>query len=160
MARKRNAAPAARKSSDKKPPAVKPPQGVSPRAGGSRFHIFNSGLEVWLYDEASREEIRASGGMDFRSDGAERTFDQLTREGLVVGYSLYQDDELDVEVLVGPPLTGIAERAYVGGVVTNTPENLVRWIQNPPAIDPMTAMPNVGVTADEARDIAAYLYSH
>jgi cytochrome c2 len=61
--------------------------------------------------------------------------------------------------LVGPPLTGIAERAYVGGVLTNTPENLVRWIQNPPAVDPKTAMPNVGVTYNDAVDIAGYLYS-
>jgi cytochrome c len=60
---------------------------------------------------------------------------------------------------VGPPLTGIAQRAYVGGVITNTPENLVRWIQNPPSIDPMTAMPNVGVTYQDAVDIAGYLYS-
>jgi cytochrome c len=63
------------------------------------------------------------------------------------------------EGLVGPPLTGIAQRAYVGGVLTNTPENLVRWIQNPPAVDPQTAMPNVGVTYSDAVDIAGYLYS-
>jgi len=61
--------------------------------------------------------------------------------------------------LVGPPLTGIAERSYIGGVVTNTPENLVRWIMDPPKIDPMTAMPNVGVTYQDAVDIAGYLYS-
>jgi putative membrane protein len=61
--------------------------------------------------------------------------------------------------LVGPPLTGIAERGYVGGVLTNTPENLIRWIQNPPSVDPMTAMPNVGATYQDAVDIAGYLYS-
>ena len=61
--------------------------------------------------------------------------------------------------LVGPPLTGIAERSYIGGVLTNTPENLVRWIQDPPSIDAKTAMPNVGVTYQDAVDIAGYLYS-
>ena len=60
---------------------------------------------------------------------------------------------------VGPPLAGIVERAYVGGVLPNTPQNLIRWIQNPPAVDPLTAMPNVGVTQADARDIAAYLYT-
>jgi len=60
---------------------------------------------------------------------------------------------------VGPPLTGIARRAYVGGVITNTPENLVRWIQNPPSIDAKTAMPNLGVTYQDAVDIAGYLYT-
>ena len=63
------------------------------------------------------------------------------------------------EGLVGPPLQGIGQRAYVGGVLTNTPDNLVRWIQDPPAVDPKTAMPNVGVTYRDAVDIAGYLYS-
>jgi cytochrome c1 len=30
---------------------------------------------------------------------------------------------------------------------------------NAPVLAPETAMPNVGVTASEARDVAAYLYS-
>ena len=61
--------------------------------------------------------------------------------------------------LVGPPLARIAERTYVGGVIQNTPQNIVRWIQNPPGIDPMTAMPNLHVTPADARDIAGYLYT-
>jgi cytochrome c2 len=61
--------------------------------------------------------------------------------------------------LVGPPLGGIGNRVYVGGVVTNTPDNLVRWIMNPKAIDSLTAMPVVGVTEEQARHIAAYLYT-
>jgi cytochrome c len=35
---------------------------------------------------------------------------------------------------------------------------MVRWIVNPPAVDSLTAMPALGVTPREARDIAAYLY--
>jgi cytochrome c len=61
--------------------------------------------------------------------------------------------------LVGPPLDGIARRSYIGGVLGNTPENMIRWIQNPQAVDQKTAMPNLGVTDAEARDIAAYLYT-
>ena len=61
--------------------------------------------------------------------------------------------------LVGPPLAGIAQRVYVGGVITNTPDNLVQWIQNPKSIDGKTAMPNVGVTRADAIDIASYLYT-
>ena len=61
--------------------------------------------------------------------------------------------------LVGPPLTAMAERAYIAGVVENTPLNLQRWIRDPQGVDPRTAMPNLGVTALEARDIAAYLYT-
>jgi cytochrome c len=59
---------------------------------------------------------------------------------------------------VGPPLAGVGGRAYIGGVLTNTPDHMVRWIVNPQAVDSLTAMPNLGVTAGEARDIAAYLY--
>ena len=59
---------------------------------------------------------------------------------------------------VGPPLDRIAERSYIGGVVANTPEHLVRWIQNPIALSPETAMPDLRVPPDDARDIAAFLY--
>jgi len=61
--------------------------------------------------------------------------------------------------LVGPPLIGIASRVYIAGVLTNTPENLMRWIQDPPAIDPLTAMPNTGVTEADARHLASFLYT-
>jgi cytochrome c2 len=60
---------------------------------------------------------------------------------------------------VGPPLDGIAERAFVAGVLPNTPDNLVRWIMEPRVVDPETAMPNLGVRAADARDMAAYLYT-
>jgi cytochrome c len=61
--------------------------------------------------------------------------------------------------LVGPPLIGIPYRTYIAGVITNEPDNLARWIQNPQAIDSLTAMPNLGVSPAQARDIAAYLYT-
>ena len=60
--------------------------------------------------------------------------------------------------LVGPPLRGIRERAYIGGVVANTPQNLVQWIVDPHRLSSRTAMPSVGVNPEQARDIAAYLY--
>lgn len=60
---------------------------------------------------------------------------------------------------VGPSLAAFRERAYVGGVLPHTPENLLRWIQDPPKVDSLTAMPNLGVTEGDARHIAAYLYA-
>jgi cytochrome c len=60
---------------------------------------------------------------------------------------------------VGPPLEKMGLRAYVGGVLPNTPDELVRWLRNPPAVDPRTAMPNLGISEAEAKDIAAYLYT-
>jgi cytochrome c len=61
--------------------------------------------------------------------------------------------------LVGPPLTQIASRVYLAGRVENTPDNMMRWIQNPQSVDDKTAMPNLGVTDADARDIASYLYT-
>lgn len=60
---------------------------------------------------------------------------------------------------VGPSLQGIATHAYIAGVLPNQPENMIRWIMNPPGVDDKTAMPNLHVTATDARDIAAYLYT-
>jgi cytochrome c1 len=61
--------------------------------------------------------------------------------------------------LVGPPLGGIAYRAYVAGVLPNNPDNLMRFIRDPQSVDSLSAMPNTGVTEADARDIAAYLYT-
>lgn len=61
--------------------------------------------------------------------------------------------------LVGPPLTGIASRSYIAGVLVNNPDNMITWLRNPPAVDNKTVMPNMGVTEKDARDISAYLYT-
>jgi cytochrome c len=60
--------------------------------------------------------------------------------------------------MVGPPLEHFAQRSFIAGEVPNTAQNLVRWIVDPPSIEPNTAMPKLGVTPAQARDIAAYLY--
>jgi cytochrome c1 len=61
--------------------------------------------------------------------------------------------------MVGPPLAQIADRVYIGGVLNNTPRNMVEWIQHPRLIDPKTAMPDLGIKEQDARDIASYLYT-
>jgi mono/diheme cytochrome c family protein len=61
------------------------------------------------------------------------------------------------DVHVGPPLQGFARRGLIAGAVVNETENLVRWIRDPQAIDPLTAMPDMDVGERDARDIAAYL---
>ena len=58
---------------------------------------------------------------------------------------------------VGPPLKGVASRVMLGGVLPNSPENLARWLRQPQHFAPLTAMPDLGVTERDARDIAAYL---
>lgn len=61
------------------------------------------------------------------------------------------------DALVGPPLDRVASRSYIAGVLVNTPENLVRWVRNPPKVDPLTAMPDLHVTEADALDIASFL---
>jgi cytochrome c2 len=60
---------------------------------------------------------------------------------------------------VGPNLAGIASRTKIaGGAVNNTsPDDLKKWILNPPALKPGTLMPNVGLTDDQATKVVAYL---
>lgn len=61
--------------------------------------------------------------------------------------------------IVAPPLTNWAERRYIAGALPNLPEHLVRWIVDPHSVEPGTAMPTLGVSEAEARDIAAYLFT-
>jgi cytochrome c1 len=60
---------------------------------------------------------------------------------------------------VGPSLAGFASRQYIAGELANVPENATRWIQRPQSMQPGVAMPDLGVTDADARDIAAYLYT-
>jgi hypothetical protein len=61
--------------------------------------------------------------------------------------------------VVGPPLDDYAQRVLLAGIVPNAPRTLVPWLMDPPAVDPDTAMPNLGVSEAEARDMATYLYT-
>lgn len=63
------------------------------------------------------------------------------------------------DVSVGPSLAEFANRQLVAGAVSNSSEQLIRWIKNPQSIDPLTTMPNMGVTDQDARDIAIYLHT-
>jgi len=59
--------------------------------------------------------------------------------------------------LAGPSLDGLSSRTYVGGNLQNTPDNLEAWIMHPQRIDAKSAMPELEVSAADARDIAAFL---
>jgi cytochrome c len=61
---------------------------------------------------------------------------------------------------VAPPLDQLRKRVYIGGVLENSPDALVRWIASPRSFSPNTAMPSTGISEAEARHVAAFLYSH
>lgn len=65
----------------------------------------------------------------------------------------------DARGLVGPPLFFFSRRTYIAGELPNTPANLVKWIYSPHSVEPGTAMPELGLTEQQARDVAAYLYT-
>src|SRR5690606_38702662 len=59
----------------------------------------------------------------------------------------------------GPPLAQFGRRSYIAGKIPNTEASLAKWIVSPHSLVSNTAMPSMGVTPDDARDMAAYLRS-
>ena len=60
---------------------------------------------------------------------------------------------------VGPPLIAVGDRQFIAGMLRNEPTNLIRWLRNPQSVVPGNAMPDMGITEQQARDIAAFLYT-
>ena len=58
---------------------------------------------------------------------------------------------------VGPDLTGFASRPKIAGVVDNNPENLAKWLTNPPAVKKGTAMPPLGLAKPEIDALIKFL---
>lgn len=61
--------------------------------------------------------------------------------------------------IIGPPLAEFAKRQLIAGIVPNQPVALVNFIQDAPSIAPETGMPDMPVSEEEARHIAAFLYT-
>lgn len=59
--------------------------------------------------------------------------------------------------VVGPPLDNMGARTFIAGLLPNTRDNMVRWLEAPQRIVPGNAMPDMGLSAGDAADIAAYL---
>jgi cytochrome c1 len=101
-------------------------------------------------EQASLQSTKdASGGDPRRGEAA------LLRYGCIACHTI--DGIPQSKATIGPPLTQLGSRTHLAGNLENTPGNLMRWIQNPREVNPGTAMPNVGVTDSDARDITAYL---
>jgi cytochrome c2 len=99
----------------------------------------------------SREAAELTGG------SPDRGADAIGRYGCAACHVIPGIERADGQV--GPPLNRIAVRQYLAGQLQNTPANMVRWIQHPQQVEHGTAMPEMGVTDSDARDIAAYLYT-
>lgn len=53
----------------------------------------------------------------------------------------------------------MGDRAYIAGVLPNTPDDMIRWLQDPQGVNPRTAMPDVGASEIDARDMTAFLFT-
>lgn len=61
---------------------------------------------------------------------------------------------------VGPNLTHFASRTTLAGsTLENTPDQVMRWLRNPPGVKPGSIMPNLQLTQQQIDDLTAYLES-
>ena len=58
-----------------------------------------------------------------------------------------------------PALDHIGRLSYIAGGIPNQPANMVQWLRVPHAVKPGTEMPPMGLTEQEARHMAAFLYT-
>lgn len=126
---------------------------TSDRRRAARFAIgATAGVLITLGGGCGHAEARPVAGGD-----AERGRAAIERAGCGACHAV--PGIPDANGAVGPPLVGIARRAIIGGVLPNTDANMTAWLEDPPAYAPRTTMPNLGLSAQTARDITAYLYS-
>lgn len=60
---------------------------------------------------------------------------------------------------VGPPLQHVGTRTYIAGLLNNSPDNMALWLQNPQKVLPGNAMPAMGISQQDSRDMTAFLYT-
>lgn len=60
---------------------------------------------------------------------------------------------------VGPPLAGFARSTLIAGALPNRPDVLARYVRNAPSLIPGSTMPAIPMTEEDARNVAAYLYT-
>lgn len=127
----------------------------------------------WLLAAATAALLAAGGGIAWNQYNAR--VDRFTRASMAVGGDPVRGARMiarrgcaachDIPGVrpagaqVGPTLEGLATRPFLAGHVRNQPDKLIRWITDPQAIEPGTAMPDLGIGEAEARDIATYLYA-
>jgi cytochrome c len=108
--------------------------------------------QAWMSSRQSDQVARAMTGGD-----PKRAPELIRRYGCAGCHTISGIPGGDGQV--GGRLSEMRKRVYVAGVVTNSPDNLIRWIVNPQQFSTRTAMPASGISEGEARDVAAYLYA-
>ena len=100
------------------------------------------------------EDVGVVGGSG-ASESAQRGAQVIVRSGCATCHTIPGIPNADGKV--GPPLTSFGGQRFIAGTLQNTHDNLVLWLKDPQAVLPGNAMPNVGLTDEEATDVAGYL---
>ncbi|CAN5762190.1 hypothetical protein BH09PSE5_BH09PSE5_36370 [soil metagenome] len=59
--------------------------------------------------------------------------------------------------VAAPSLEAFGKRSYIAGHLPNRADTLARWIADPKQLVADTTMPSMGASAQDARDMAAFL---
>ena len=63
--------------------------------------------------------------------------------------------------MIGPNLANVGARTYIAaGTLKNTDDNLAHWIRDPQGIKKGVLMPNLGISVEDSKTLAAYLRAH
>jgi cytochrome c len=103
-------------------------------------------------------------GCDSKSDVTQNVEGDAGRGKMLIGNYGCGSCHLIPEVAsadgnVGPPLMRIGTRVYIAGYIRNSPENMSVWLQDPQKVLPGNAMPSMGISLKDSRDITAFLYT-
>jgi len=117
-----------------------------------RVHVdsaadFDTWVAAQTADAATSEDEAILAGMQ-----------QFTQSGCI-GCHTVRGNDLAAGV-AGPDLTHVASRGTIAsGTLANTPEDMERWLSDPPAVKPGSLMPNLNLSDEEIDRLMAYLDS-
>jgi len=123
----------------------------------TRPRLLVSGFLVLVFTAGCGGQAPESANVSMLGGNARRGAATIARKGC--GSCHMIPGVAGADGLVGPPLIHWSRRSFIAGAVPNSPDNLIRWIENPNAVEPGTAMPDLKLTPQEARDVAAYLHT-
>ena len=103
-----------------------------------------AGGVIWFYVARSTAQDNKKAAMELTGGDPDRGKAAIEAYGCASCHTIPGIRGADAQV--GPPLTQVGGRMYIGGVLSNTPENMILWLRDPPGVDPKTAMPNLNVS--------------
>jgi putative membrane protein len=122
------------------------------RRGVSLFIMVSlAGLLLGSCDQEGKSSIVNFGG------DADRGASLISKYGCGGCHSI--PDIANANGNVGPPLQHVGTRTYIAGILNNSPDNMSLWLQNPQKVLPGNAMPAMGISQQDSRDMTAFLYT-